>query len=77
MNVFSLNPIISNKKQTSLTLSYVEEVKNGAINREMINLGNPTEFETIVTTLSRNEAELSSYEASLANSASLSSFTDY
>ena len=77
MNVFSLNPIISNKKQTSLTLSYVEEVKNGAISREMINLGNPTELDTIVTTLSRNEAELSSYEASLANSASLSSLTDY
>lgn len=42
-----------------------------------MNLGNPIALEITVTTLSRNEAEQSSYEASLANYASLDSFTDY
>ena len=76
-NVFPLKPITSKKKQISLTLSYVDEVKKGAISLEIINLGNPKEFAIIVTILSRNEAELSSYEANFANSASLTSLTDY
>ena len=55
-----MKPITSNKKHTSLTFSYVDEVKNGAMSLEIINFGNPTEFETIVTILSRKEAELNS-----------------